>query len=379
MNKKHFSKIPFFRRCIIEQFPFIAEDFDAVTDYQLLCKVVQYLNMCIKNLNEQNTAVNELIDLFNELSEYVDNYLDNLDIQEAVNDKLEEMAQSGVLAELLNTLSIYNSQCLFMKNGFNGDPVKDGAPVTVSVINGFIDGYIQYYELKTYKDYHEFFKFEIGATAENVTGDGDMRRGARSMMDTQYTNDDTFIACNAGLSGWYILPGIGKVWSEYNPEERGQGWFYLYKEKNTGDIKWLECGNEHSGGEVNPDIMDWCFPIWSPVRINGINVCTDNFNTYESYENIVTQRHPRTLLCVNDDDSISIVIIPGRASYAPGATYAEMMLLPQKFKHIFNFDGGGSSVLLVNNVTMCPSWRYPADDWRKNVSVFKITPNREVM
>ena len=42
------SKIPKFRRCVLQNFPFIEEDFDALTDYGLLCKVVEYLNKVIE-------------------------------------------------------------------------------------------------------------------------------------------------------------------------------------------------------------------------------------------------------------------------------------------------------------------------------------------
>ena len=33
-----------FRCCILQNFPFIEEDFDSLTTYELICKVVEYLN-----------------------------------------------------------------------------------------------------------------------------------------------------------------------------------------------------------------------------------------------------------------------------------------------------------------------------------------------
>ena len=33
-----------FKLCVLQNFPFIEADFDARTNYQLLCKVVEYLN-----------------------------------------------------------------------------------------------------------------------------------------------------------------------------------------------------------------------------------------------------------------------------------------------------------------------------------------------
>ena len=94
------SKIPKFRRCVIQNFPFIEEDFDALTDYELLCKVVQYLNMVIDKVNDLGRLEQE----FAELKSYVDNYFDNLDVQEEVNNKLEEMAEGGELATLITEI-----------------------------------------------------------------------------------------------------------------------------------------------------------------------------------------------------------------------------------------------------------------------------------
>lgn len=95
------SKIPKFRRCVLQNFPFIEEDFDALTDYELLCKVVQYLNLVIDSVNDVVEKTDGLIASFEELKSYVDNYFANLDVQEEINNKLEEMAEGGELAGII--------------------------------------------------------------------------------------------------------------------------------------------------------------------------------------------------------------------------------------------------------------------------------------
>ena len=95
------TKIPLFRRCVIQNFPFIEEDFDALTDYGLLCKVVEYLNKVIEQTNATSTQVEELSAAFNTLKDYVDNYFDNLDVQEEINNKLDDMAEAGTLEVIL--------------------------------------------------------------------------------------------------------------------------------------------------------------------------------------------------------------------------------------------------------------------------------------
>lgn len=101
MNKKDFIILTPFKRWVIQEFPFIEEDFDAITNYQLYSKIVEYLNKVIANEKLLEQSNNELIDAFNSLKEYVDNFFDNLDIQEEVNNKLDEMADSGQLTDII--------------------------------------------------------------------------------------------------------------------------------------------------------------------------------------------------------------------------------------------------------------------------------------
>lgn len=87
MNDK---PIPFFKRFVIQNFPFIEEDFDSLTNYQLFCKVVEYLNKVIGSQNEVTQQM-----------EYVLNYFNNLDVQDEVDHKLDEMAESGELTDII--------------------------------------------------------------------------------------------------------------------------------------------------------------------------------------------------------------------------------------------------------------------------------------
>lgn len=96
------TKIPKFRRCVLQNFPFIEQDFDALTDYQLLCKVVEYLNKVITSQNEVIEVAESLTVAFNQLQSFVENYFANLDVQEEINNKLDEMAESGQLADIVS-------------------------------------------------------------------------------------------------------------------------------------------------------------------------------------------------------------------------------------------------------------------------------------
>ena len=122
------TKIPLFRRFVIQNFPYIEQDFDALTDYQLISKVVEYLNKVIESQNGLVDDMNDLETAFNTLKDYVDHYFDNLDVQEEINNKLDEMADSGELTELITAYLQTNASICF-------DTVADMKSSTI-LVNG---------------------------------------------------------------------------------------------------------------------------------------------------------------------------------------------------------------------------------------------------
>ena len=55
----------------------------------------------IPAVNNNGEAVTELQQLFTQLQSYVEHYFDNLDVQEEINNKLDDMAESGELADII--------------------------------------------------------------------------------------------------------------------------------------------------------------------------------------------------------------------------------------------------------------------------------------
>ncbi len=101
INDKTYIKLTPFKGFVLENFPFIEADFDAITNYQLLCKVIEYLNNVIANQNMVQELGTELVKAYNNLLDYVNNYFDDLNLQEQVNNKLDEMVESGELEEII--------------------------------------------------------------------------------------------------------------------------------------------------------------------------------------------------------------------------------------------------------------------------------------
>lgn len=63
------------------------------------CNFLQ--NEVIPTVNNNGEAVEELQNLYIQLKNYVDNYFNNLDVQQEINNKLDEMASNGTLTNLL--------------------------------------------------------------------------------------------------------------------------------------------------------------------------------------------------------------------------------------------------------------------------------------
>ena len=75
---------------------------ESMSYYETLCGLLYYLkDTIIPALNNNADAIAEVQELITQLQNYVDNYFENLDVQEEINTKLDEMAESGVLEEIM--------------------------------------------------------------------------------------------------------------------------------------------------------------------------------------------------------------------------------------------------------------------------------------
>lgn len=97
------NKLSPFKWFCLQNFPFIEADFDALTNYELMCKVYEYVSKIATKTNELGEEVEALA-----------HYIENLDIQDEVDKKLDEMAESGELAEIM--AGYLNQRAIFSFN-----------------------------------------------------------------------------------------------------------------------------------------------------------------------------------------------------------------------------------------------------------------------
>lgn len=75
---------------------------DSLSYYELLCKVVDYLNKTMEDVETLHDDVTSLHSAYEKLQSYVNNYFSTLDVQNEINKKLDEMTQSGELQKLFD-------------------------------------------------------------------------------------------------------------------------------------------------------------------------------------------------------------------------------------------------------------------------------------
>lgn len=113
------APVPPFVTFVTSAVPMVFDN--SMSYYEALCALWKWLQDDVINvINNNATVTNEYIDLTNEYTEkfielknYVDTYFDNLDVQEEINNKLDEMVEEGTLQEIITTYIQSNVEWTF--------------------------------------------------------------------------------------------------------------------------------------------------------------------------------------------------------------------------------------------------------------------------
>lgn len=113
---------------------------ESMTYYEQLLWLTKFLQeRMIPALDNNALAVEELQKLFIELQNYVNNYFDNLDVQDEINNKLDQMLEDGVLEQIIE--QFINSTALWVY-----DTVQDMKEAT-NLIDGSYARTLGYYSV----------------------------------------------------------------------------------------------------------------------------------------------------------------------------------------------------------------------------------------
>lgn len=117
---------------------------ESMSYYETLCGILSILKT-------QEEVINNNADLLAELEIYVKNYFDNLDVQEEINNKLDEMVEDGTLQEIITQYLQINGVLGFntVNDLVNATNIIDGSICKTLGLNSYNDGKGEFYKIRT--------------------------------------------------------------------------------------------------------------------------------------------------------------------------------------------------------------------------------------
>ena len=367
-------------------------DKESGTVLQQTARMYARVNMLIRMFNKLSkntkTTVEDYINQFNELHDYVHDYFDNLDVQEEINNKLDEMYDGGQLSDIIaqyiglgalitfDTLSDLiasenlskGSKCKTLGketlgDGFGayyevdetGDIALDNGLYATLVPNFGGNNYYSYYnDITTVTERH------YNTTCYITTIPVDDSRGDEIKPYIAQCNEsplryaqknNTSVTINASL-GKHTLIHDGSVLVDRDSGNASlpDAARYLALTADRGLIDFqantATAQNMINGGAIEAwlvfykIISNGTFPDWDEIDAEW----------GDEGAHIATYRHPRQCIGIKYDKTIVILTTDGRRPNEYGLTSEECATILADLGCInaWNLDGGGSTSTAIN-------------------------------
>ena len=258
---------------------------NSLSYYETLVFLIKYIKETVI------PAINTNAEAIKELQEY----FENLDVQEEINNKLDDMAESGQLEEIISTYLNIKAELCFntitdMKNATN---LIDGCFVKCYGIDSYQDGKFKYYKIRT-------------KTEEDVIDEVNI---------LAITSDDSIIA-------ELIINDIDTTLEEHETAINALEINMTNAESNINSLlplvnkKYIFIGDSYNEGYGNPNYDGWGTILKDYLNINS----SQFYNMYEGgsgFVNVGNSGHTfQSLLesyenTITDKNSITDIIIVG--------------------------------------------------------------------
>ena len=279
---------------------------DSLSYYELLCKVVDYINKFMGDVTQFGEVIEEYTAKVEEIQQYVDGYFDSADFAELVNQSLDQMADDGEFDAIIQAVISAAMQ-----------EVTD----TLTEVEGVVDGFDDRVE-----------------ALETVSGQQGLH-----LATLQNEVDDI----SEGLDG------VDEVWKIVFVSGAAIGdCFYMYK----GDEAVLfDCGNDSSATALNASLATHgvtkikaiVISHWHDDHVNGLSAVLNNNSLsftncvmYKPHKNLNYSRAQGswTSYVPTRDSQYSSLIISkgGNAVYPEEGDEAEIGYLKLVFSNLSN-------------------------------------------
>jgi len=294
-----YKEIKPFKGWVLENFPFIEADFDAITNYELISKVVEYLNQVISNENLTEEKMLELITAYNNLKNYVDEYFTNLDVQEEINTKLDQMAQDGSLTNLIKEYvdPLINAQNVEIADiRAEVESATSGSPLVASSTSEMTDTsrvYVNTTNGNWY--YHDGDSWEVGgvyqASVDSTTSSNNEQKINNSIKDiflpytekkptyyNQYSPNELTLYHDGGYinADGTITSGSRYQVRKIDLDDADIGYTFASNIAKIGAIQFADNSFEGFSGSYNNQVLNYRWQINGDKKIKTLYF---NFDT----------------------------------------------------------------------------------------------------
>lgn len=262
--------------------------------------VLQQTARMYAKVNELTESVNHYIEQFTELYDYVHDYFDNLNVQEEINNKLDEMSRDGSLETLIGVyiqprIDEQNEVIDDFKDEVRGDiaeinsavtSLASGTPIPVSSVSDMTDTskvYVNTDNGKWY--YYDGDSWEIGGTYQ-TTGIGD---GSIDILKLDGELESNFIMDfgeeldqGEAYVGWYGVNGTlhEESWASNKHVALTAGKIYNFTGRNITNLCSLVVKDSSNNVVLTSDNGNQTANVQVTFKCNS-----NNLTAYISYTN----------------------------------------------------------------------------------------------
>ena len=251
-----------FTNCIFKAIP-VAFD-ESMSYYETLCGLLYYLKeVVIPTVNNNADAVSELQNLYEELKTYVDDYFTNLDVQQEINNKLDEMTENGTLTTLIGNYvdPIFQNYQTTVNNRLDNQDkqitnlttqitsVSSGAPIPASSTSDMTntskiyvnttDGKLYYYNGTNWVAFGTYQSTSIGENTISYKMFDDFLKNSMGITIPSVT-----ITNGAYLNGGAIIPQNGYSYTSPIELKKGQRLIAIVRGYQSNISLLVKCDSE---------------------------------------------------------------------------------------------------------------------------------------
>lgn len=369
-------------------------DKESGTVLQQTARMYARVNMLIRMFNKLSkntkTTVEDYINQFNELHDYVHDYFDNLDVQEEINNKLDAMAEAGTLQEIIaeylsaNALWCYDTVADMMQatNLISGSYAKtlghyskeDGLGAyykidttgEIALSNGLYATVVEnpggnnYYELSSSAFERYNTTCYVTTIPLNDSDNNQINPYVTLIKDkpSKYAqNENTSFTINASLAEFSVISN-GEIVQNKDVESYSLPDSAIYLALKA-DRTLVDYQANHISCQVMQNdgaIQAWLayYPLIKNNVVQDFDAINADWADYAAAhgwsEDVATVHHPRQCIGQKANKDIVILTTDGRRPGDVGLTSAECATILQEYGCVnaWNLDGGGSTSTVIN-------------------------------